>query len=172
MNILLIKPFFKRSEKTYPLGLGYIGATLKEDGHNVFGADLSFTSLDDLYSLIDAKGIDMIGVSLMSYDFENCLTLCKKIKEDKSIPIVVGGPHATIFREALFDAFKDNFDYLVVGEGEIAMPQLVNALQSRKSLTDIDNLIFSKNGSVVSNRLSYDNVDLDSYPFVDRELYW
>jgi len=115
MNILLVYPQFKRREKAYPLGLGYISSALKQGGHRVIGADLSFTSLPEIFTLIKTKNIDLIGISLMSYSIDNALSFCQKVKNYRSIPIVAGGPHATVFKERLLVEHNGCFDYLIGG---------------------------------------------------------
>lgn len=171
MNILLVQPHFKKREKAYPLGLGYIGAALKQKGHRVVGVDLSFTSLADVCCMIEAEGIELIGISLLSYSFKNALSFCQGVKSYKSVPIVAGGPHATVFKERLLCDYSDCFDYLIVGEGDNSFLELVASLEKGVSLRNVGSLIYKDNGRIATNERSAEENNLDSLPFPDRSLF-
>lgn len=172
MNILLVQPLFKKREKSYPLGLGYIGAVLQRDGHNVFGLDLSFNTFEDAYYLINKNNIKLIGISSMSYNFKNAIFFCREIKKHTHIPIVAGGPHITIFKEKIFYEYKDCFDYLITGEGEYSFVALVNQIEKRLSPNSVDNLIYYDNTGIVNVNESGKEVNnLDDVPFPDRALF-
>ena len=178
MRVLLIQPRIRESEKAYPLGLEYIGFSLIKKGHKVWGQDLSFNSLDEVYSLIDRENINLVVASTMSYginqvfcNFKNVLSFCREIKNNKFLPIVLGGPYVRAFREKLFYDYKDYFDYLIVKEDENSISELADSLDKEGSLKEVDNLIFKDNGRVITNKCSADMVDLDCYSLSGRKLF-
>jgi len=178
MNVLLIQPRIKKSEKAYPLGLGYVGAALIQRGHKVWGRDLSFTSLDAVYSLIDRENIGLIiasvmfyGINQVFYDFKNVLSFCRKIKDNNPLPIVLGGLYARAFKEKLFYEYKDYFDYLILGEDEFTISELADSLDEKRPLKEIDNLIFKDNGQMIINKCANKILNLDCYPYIDRKLF-
>jgi len=125
MNILLIEPSFKRSEKAYPLGLGQLFAVLKSAGHKVFGVDLSFNGTEEVKKIISDNGIGMInvsaasyGISLICYSLKSVLPLCREIKRSfPSLPIIVNGPFAEVFKDELLKEYRDCFDQVISGQG-------------------------------------------------------
>jgi radical SAM superfamily enzyme YgiQ (UPF0313 family) len=171
MRVLLINPSFRKSEKSYPLGLGYIGSSLRQDGHNVYGADLSFNSFSEIDSLIEEKEIGIVGITLMSYSFETAYKFCKKLKRKKDIPIIAGGPHATILKEELLSEYGNCFDYIIVGEGEYASVELLDAIENELSLSCVHNLIFKEGDKIISNISCMSIENLDFIPFPDRDIF-
>ena len=171
MNILLIQPNFLKNERGYPLGLAYLGAVLKLRGHRVFGSDLAFRTHKELSPFVSEIGIDLIGISLMSYSFPNALSFVRQIKTIKSIPIVCGGPHATIFKEKILHAHHGCFDYLIVGEGESTILDLVESIEKGISPSHVRNLIYVDHGNILSNECSRKEVEIDRIPFPDRDIF-
>ena len=63
------------------------------------------------------------------------------------IPTIIGGVYPSISPDA---AFKDeNIDFLVVGEGEERLPNLVRAIKADGGYHKIDGLMYRENGGVV-----------------------
>ena len=62
-----------------------------------------------------------IGIYVHSSALVTALTFIKKIKFATGLPIVVGGPHFTLFPETI----PDTVDYVVCGEGETALYELL-----------------------------------------------
>lgn len=171
MNILLVQPVFKKNEKSYPLGLSCIAAVLAKAGHKVYGRDLSFDSFSEIETLIKEKTINIIGISIMSYNIRNAIDFCQKIKcNNCNIPLVAGGPHVTVFKEQLFFKHKNCFDYLITGEGEDAFCYLADCLENKRSLNSINNLIYMNQGKLVRN-IKSDDCNFDQLPFGDRKLF-
>lgn len=171
MNILLVQPQFRKKERAYPLGLAYISAILKQNGHTVIGADLSFTSMEKVYFILDRHNIDLIGISLMSYSLDSAFSFCQKSKSHNSIQIVAGGPHVTALREDILREHAHYFDYLVTGEGDKAFLQLVTSIERKGSLENVGGLIYRKNGGIVSNDQCREEQNLDRFPFPDHTLF-
>jgi radical SAM superfamily enzyme YgiQ (UPF0313 family) len=61
-------------------------------------------------------------------------------------------------------------DYVVVGEGETAMPALVEALNGTRAREEVPGLVWKENGAVRRNRPAALCEDLDALPFPDFTL--
>jgi radical SAM superfamily enzyme YgiQ (UPF0313 family) len=84
----------------------------------------------------------------------------------QGVTVVMGGPHATFMPgEALLHA-----DYVVRGEGEIALPALIEALEHSSPLAAVPGLAFRDQGVVVLNDPAPPVADLDSLPHPDFSL--
>ena len=83
-------------------GVRILSSCMKREGHDVetvflhnyVGKRYEEQTLNDLVEL--AAGSDLIGISLMTDNFENAVLINKKLKNKLDIPIVWGGIHPTI----------------------------------------------------------------------------
>lgn len=122
---------------------------------------------------------DLIGIT-MPYQ-ENIMEgfrLASLIRnEDPLVPIVVGGPQITKYKDQLFadTTLFSYINYAVVYEGATALVELVEALQRKGALSEVRNLYREERGRVVFNGTGppeemnslptpcYDGVNLDLY---------
>ena len=87
MKIILIltpaRPGEKRKFTAPPLGLLYLGAYVKNAGHevSVIDADVEGYTLDELAEKITAAKADLIGITVMTTFAANVLNLCRQIKK-------------------------------------------------------------------------------------------
>lgn len=113
-----------------PLGVTYLAASCKEAGFKPAILDmevnkLPITEIIKYFRLLNPK---IVAFSATSAAFPMVRKLARIIKEkiDMTVPIIVGGPHATIDpRHAILDP---NIDFLVRREGEITLVELIKAL--------------------------------------------
>lgn len=177
----------------FPLGLLHIGSLLDENSINTKIIDLdrdlfyyvhdegvedkSLTNFLKEY-LVDATALyqpDVIGISgnfnCNATFVERC---CEDIKRfNKDIPIVLGGHYPTnCYKEILTDDL--NVDYVILGEGEEIMQDLVNAIvMDNESLLDNNPGIVTRN-NVLNNSISSKGPamigDLESLPPVNYSI--
>lgn len=114
---------------------------------------------------------DIIGIgAVFSGAFSSLREMAKDIKKDfPSIPIVIGGIHATIFAREILEQYK-HVDFVIVGEGENSFLQLVKCLRFGHSVDNIDGLAYRQSGEVKLNAKLEFITDLDALPFPDYEL--
>jgi len=203
VRILLIDPPFYRfmgiQNRYFPIGLGYIAASLRNKGYEVriYSADkLEVASAPDYSRMHDHykafirqvndkahhvwKDIvtvlkdfrpDVVGITAMTPKIAAVLKTATVCKEyNNQLNVVIGGPHATIKPEEILQ-YKD-VDYVIRGEGEVSMVKLVSAIEKMDTslFKEIGGLSYRLNGNIVNNlHLDYIN-DLDTIPFPAREL--
>ncbi|MGN7174666.1 B12-binding domain-containing radical SAM protein [Paenibacillus sp. FSL R5-0490] len=112
------------------------------------------------------KKPDVIGFSCYIWNIEETIKVIKMIKKiDASIHIVVGGPEVT-YDVADWMNNVQEFDYIVIGEGEETFKQLLTELNSTMNMENVHGLAFRENGQVRINpqRNKLDLRDLPS-PF-------
>ena len=179
MKFLLIRPGNQENKKNFfiftpsthaPLGLLYLGATLENDGHEVelidfYAEDVSRQQLENALNSCDA-----VGMSVFTYDYKSAAEVSKMIKDiDSDIPIVIGGPHCTFLsKRSLSDI--PCADISVSGEGEKVFSEIVQFLQGRKKLCDINGILYRDNGSIVTGPPPKVNDNLDDLPIPARHL--
>lgn len=171
MRILLTNPATYNTDKyalrEIPLGLAYIQSALQQNGYecDLFDFQLYHNFDDAKVDLLNKIAIqpDLIGVTCNSFQFENCKKVITILKEHfKNSRIVVGGIHATFVP----DDFNDTgIDYIIQGEGENAMLDLISIIANHKNNTDVSNqrIIRSNNFRINSQFLNEYLPDYDQY---------
>lgn len=181
MKILFLYPVFES------LGIEYLSTYLKKYGHqtNLILDPLLFESYHTLSSkplnkifsyrniilseIVDAEP-DLICISCVSDYFNWAIKTAEDIKAVLDVPIVFGGPHPTAVPE---NVLKYPFvDFIIAGEGEEALLELVNNLENRRNITNVRNLCYKFDGEIIRNPLRPLISNLDSLPFPDKELYY
>ncbi len=185
MNISLIYPLLSRSRaiadpnKQYwpPLGLAYIGAVLRENGHavQIIDRDLilrknkfDFDKTDnDTMELIAEFNSNIVGFSATTpnisdvRDFSNILK-----KASPGIKTVIGGPHCTGEPVVTLETCS-GIDILVRGEGEFIMLDIANGVEMEK----IDGITYRNDeDAIFSNRDRLLIEPLDALPLPARDL--
>jgi radical SAM superfamily enzyme YgiQ (UPF0313 family) len=96
------------------LGLATLAAVLKESGYEVLVVDYQFKP-DAPYpeSFIEDFDPDVVGITLYTATMKEAERIIEQISKFNK-PIIVGGPHATLYYNELID--KAN--YIIIGEAE------------------------------------------------------
>ncbi len=125
-------------------GLLSIAAYLQDKGYSVRVVDVpalfqqNFTK-EEILSLLGSYDPELIGIELNWLQFSRgALELAQELKNaNPNVPIVVGGVHATIFREEILSSHGEWIDAVIAGEGEASV---VNFLEKKgdSRLLDID----------------------------------
>lgn len=137
-------------------GVGSIGASLKEVGHEVTLIDLR--NEESWISMLDKIGVydpEIVGVSVSYMDLKPATKALELIKQNyPEIITVVGGLCPTLFPDKFLT--NDNVDHIITHEGEISMRELVDDLAS---------------GEKRERLIHGVKPELDTLPYVDRELF-
>ncbi len=96
------------------LGLATLAAVLKESGYEVLVVDYQFKpNAPSPEIFIKDFEPDILGVSLYTATMKEAEKLIKQISKF-NIPIIVGGPHATLY----YNELVDKANYIIIGEAE------------------------------------------------------
>jgi len=170
MRILLINPpainFYHRAGlRMSPLGLAYVAAVLKQAGYEVKVIDLNVEKIN--YRTYPFGRFDLVGISVDTTRYPVSLKIAEKVKKS-GVDVVMGGPHDTFFDDEVLSTRK--VDYVVRGEGEYIMLDLVESLNNGKSLEQIKGISYLCGNQIRKNPPAPFVQDLDSIPFPAREL--
>jgi anaerobic magnesium-protoporphyrin IX monomethyl ester cyclase len=107
---------------------------------------------------------DVIAISMMSplkaLDTELTIRLAKAL--NPAVVIILGGNHASAFPERWIEC---GVDFVIVGEGEVAFRELMQAIVSRcSSFDDLPNLVYRDHGQVKATGVKAPKVDLNRMP--------
>lgn len=158
----------------FPYVIGLLFSVIKQHGYDLYVID---ANIDDLSEEAVKKKIadekpDLVMVSAMTIMYRRMThTAFRLIKEvDKNIISVVGGIYPT---QSLNMIIKDpNIDFIVSGEAEERLPQLLQAIEAGSGFDKLDGVSYKKDGSpnftINASRAFIQN--LDSIPFPDYSL--
>jgi anaerobic magnesium-protoporphyrin IX monomethyl ester cyclase len=181
MNILLIQPYTEISQcNSPPLGLMYLASALRAKGKDdvrIIDLRLEKTHIPSKMEEVLAFKPDVIGVTAMSIESETMACTIEFLA--KNLPyrpfFIVGGSHATIFPEET--AKVPYVNYVVLGEGEETIVELIQALKHGKSLEMVKGIAFLKDGEVFRTPPRGFISEIDHLPFpawdlIDVEKYF
>lgn len=180
-KILLIKPRFLNLEFqviTQPLGLMYIGAALKKAGHEpkIHDCGIDYKDLHILQNTIRDWKPDFIGISIIITELEQTKKIMEIIRRMMpDVPVTFGGPWPSANPKESIKTF--GADYVVMGEGELVFPELINAVQAGLSTDAIPGTASAVNGQVKINPsqpLTEDELNalpLPAWELLDHKLY-
>lgn len=109
---------------------------------------------------------DILGINTYSMYYKEDVDFCKKMKERyPNLIIIAGGPQMTTMPESMHEVF----DYGIVGQGEISLVKLIDAINKKVSLNKIGGLIYRKDGKLIINPVE-ENVDFDELAKIDYSI--
>jgi radical SAM superfamily enzyme YgiQ (UPF0313 family) len=105
---------------------------------------------------------DIVGISsLFTPYYREALSVAARVKKHLDIPVVVGGSHASAAPESMLAS--PFVDYVVRGEGEKPLVQLLRYLSGQTSIESVPNLSYKKDDRFCSNPLG-ENFAIDDLP--------
>jgi anaerobic magnesium-protoporphyrin IX monomethyl ester cyclase len=156
-----------------PLGILYLAASLREAGHEVDVYDqgamennLKYPSFD----LIRSFKPGLVGFSLYTFGLPKTLHYINELKESfPGIKIIAGGHHATALPQRTMDD-SENIDYLLYGEGEVSLINLLSALESGLPVSSVKGIYYREAGKIFSTDPQPLIEELDRLPFPANDL--
>ncbi|MBI2102535.1 B12-binding domain-containing radical SAM protein [Candidatus Woesearchaeota archaeon] len=94
----------------------------------------------DLQEKIDRFQPDLIVINAMSYEFQFLITFFHKVKIPTKTQIIIGGIHSTLSPMPV--AESGLFDLVVIGQGELTFNEILERLEERKGLKEIEGTYF------------------------------
>ncbi|MCB0794288.1 MAG: B12-binding domain-containing radical SAM protein, partial [Flavobacteriales bacterium] len=156
-----------------PLGLLYVAAHLREEGHHVRVHDSTFSDRSAWWRDLEHDAPDALAL------YVNLMTRCtvvELIREVRShgslsaIPVILGGPETRYHAE---EFLSHGADVCVIGEGETTAAEVVKALKDRSchELHDISGIAFRDHaGKVIRTTERVLDRDIDALPLPSRDL--
>ena len=148
-----------------------LASYLKENGISVLSyyciEKLDKLGLQKLISHLKEQNVTFVGVSLITDNYENAVTITKAIKSEINVQVIWGGAHPTIMP----DECLKYADMVCRGEGEEALLEVLESFSMQGQVnTSIRNIWFNFKGKVIRNEIRNLVEDLDKYPFPDFDL--
>lgn len=108
---------------------------------------------------------DVVGIAaLFTPYYREALDVASHIKKRLNVPIVMGGSHVSAVPESVLA--QPCVDYVIRGEGERPLVELLRCLGGAQGLQEVPNLGYKCGARLYLNPLE-DNYDLEHLPFPD-----
>ncbi len=152
-KIYLISPPAGEKRRNYPLSLMFLHSYLIKNGirSEVLDCDVLRWRLQDLVSYLESNKAEMVGITGYTYSrfraYETIRAIKSRLPECK---IVVGGRHFSSLAGETIKRLKE-VDFVVKGEGEITLRELCEAIDTKRSFSDVHGLAFRENKNIICN---------------------
>jgi radical SAM superfamily enzyme YgiQ (UPF0313 family) len=122
-------------------------------------------SFDEIAAEIAELNPHLVGIaSLFTPYYREALEIAARVKQRTAAVVVMGGSHASAAPESLLAS--PHVDYVIRGEGEKGFVEFLRHMLNQKSLEEVPNLTYTRNGTIVLNPM-VDNFPIDDLPFPD-----
>lgn len=180
MKIHFVYSYFKGNTRsgaitvTYPpLGISYLASYIRK--YSKFPLEIKIT--DGLVKKKEATiseiinfGADILCVSALTPTITGAYELINIVKDKMpDVFVVMGGVHAASLPEDVFT--KSKTDVVVTGEGELTLLEIIEKLNRKESIYNVDGIAYKHNGKLVINKSKEFIQDLDTIPFPDYSFY-
>jgi len=168
MRILFLEIDTERTWCVASLGPAFIAAYLRRFGHEVASLRVTIDmTAAEVVDAVCARNPDLLGVSLTTRQWHRARAIFAAIRRDIDISVVAGGLHPTFSAEEVLR--EPGIDYACLGEGEMPMRDLVEALARGDTVRDgqIQN-VWVKHGTRPDLRPPFE--PLDDLPVMARDL--
>ena len=174
MKILLVAYDNDSYVSIFPLGLAYIASVCRNAGHEVriYNQDIYHWPESHLLDFLNKEYFDVIGVGVVGgyYQYRKLLKISEAINEAKNRPFYVIGGHGPSPEPEYF-LKKTQADTVVIGEGEITIVELLEALETKKELSSVRSIAFMENGKCVQTPRRAPVQNIDAIPFPSWDLF-
>jgi len=154
----------------FHVGIASLIAYLKRGGHECrFFHLMGDVAQEEYVNFLEKNCPDVVAFSVMTNIFPHVAPLASLTKHHSGAVTICGGVHATLSPEEVIAT--DGIDAVCIGEGEEALFDFCQRLEEGKNISDIPNLWVKQHGEVHRNPVRPLIADLDSLPFLDREVF-
>lgn len=183
MDILLVRPVDITKKNFYCtpyMGLGYLATAIRKKGYKVkiLHCIKEKMNLNGFASYIRNTKPSIVGFTCVSYDVGSVQESIKVVKDiNKSIPVIVGGAHASAVPKIAMERDFPDADYGFRGESEIGLPMLLDFINENSNieLEKIPGLIWKYDGQTRINPQIYhedvDELGIPAWDLMDPREY-
>ncbi len=187
-KIVLFEPIagiLSENYRVIPLSLLAISRFINFKKYDVFIIDQKIDGWENkLKFILNNRSVFLFGITaLTGYQLYFATLIAKYVKYKRpDIKIVFGGSHATALPEQLLK--EDFVDFVIIGEGELPFPKLVENIHDYERLKKIKGIGFKKDGKIIINPpefMDYSNlinppyeiININDYKYVEenKEFY-
>ncbi|MFA7254800.1 MAG: radical SAM protein [Candidatus Omnitrophota bacterium] len=158
----------------FPQGLAYIASVLLKKGYDVeiYSQDQHHYPDEYLTEYLDANRFDFVGVSVIAgyYQYRKLIKISEAINRSRQRPFYIIGGHGPSPEPEYF-LKKTGADCVVIGEGEITITELMEAVMNRTVLSAVKGIAYREGSETRINARRPLIENIDTLPFPAYELF-
>ena len=167
-KVLLVVPNIKSYDMMPCLSVAMLkGYLMERTNHTASIVDLVYHRKKwktYLLKRIREEQPDLLGVSVLSFNYPEALEIARLVKKYFDIPIIFGGVHVILSPQEVL--LNDEVDMVCTGEGEEVVAEL---LDRQLDCSTVKGVWYKQKGKVIKNDARQLIEDLDHLPFPDFE---
>ena len=149
-----------------PLGILYLCSHLRQQGFAVEVFDTTFSSREALFLHLRSETPSVLGIYANLMTRKNVVEILKVARE-AGWKTIVGGPEPGAYA---LEYLQSGADFVVFGEGELTMGELLEAFRCRASFTEICGIAYlDAAGTMHETGQRTQIADLDNQPWPARQ---
>ncbi len=157
-----------------PMGLLYLASFARRHNHDPHIIDLNalkWSLAESIQFVKSLENVDVVGVTSNTVNVHNANKIAKELRlTGFKGKIVLGGPHITALPVETLKRFNA-IDFGVIGEGEITFLELIEKIQKKEPMSDVNGLVWrDDSGKILLNPPRPLIKDLDILPFPAWDL--
>jgi len=154
-----------------PLGLAYIATAIHNSGFDLEILDIDAHRYSDevLETQLKEKSYDIVALGCIVTAYKYVKRIARIVKKYKNAIVIAGNSVASSISETLLT--KTDVDIAVMGEGDITIVQLLNAIKENKDLKTVDGIAFMDNEKIFYTNPQEPIKDIDKLPFINWSLF-
>ncbi len=157
------------------VGFVYIAGSLRAAGYEVdyYDAMSLWHKWPEIQARIEAFKPDIIATTSFTASIVKALELCDLAKQiNPDVVTVLGNVHAAFCFDEVLKGSHEVLDYIVRGEGEVTLVELLNCLNEGGDPATVNGLAFWRNDAVVVTPKAAYIHDLDGLPTAWDLVEW
>ena len=166
MRVLFVELEMERNWSVASIGPAFLAAYVRPLGHQVEIIHLAY-DVDDNQAIqqIIKYAPETLAFSLTSRQWLRAKRIVNGLREQMFIPTIAGGLHPTFSSEEVLQ--EPGFDYVCLGEGELAFAEFLDCLAQGKTTFEINNI---RTQGQPRPSLHPPFSPIDELPFMARDL--
>ncbi len=175
LRVLLISPSYAAGRNTlyFPIGLSYLSAHIRRDGHQVVPLNMNNHGPSERYAELDRllreEAIDVVGVGGLTIAFAEIEKIVAFVRARTPAPVVLGGGITSCESELVMRAVRPEF--MVVGEGEVIFSELLAAIGAGQGADQVAGVWGWREGAPVYSGEGKTVEALDELAHPDLDLF-
>ena len=149
-----------------PIGILSLASTIRKYGYDVkvLDAHAEGLTIDDIVKEVDSFQPHVIGLTAMTVMISASAKIAEAIKKHNPlITTIIGGVHVTAEPIETLKRYPQ-FDYAVVGEGEIVFTEFLEKTRKQAEISDIKSLVWRSGCDIDVNQRRAFFKSLDEFP--------
>ncbi len=158
-----------------PLAYVYLAGVAREAGWEaeIYDAMSKQHTMEEIHDFFVNSEADIFAVTSITSSINDSIDVLREAKTVHPDSLtLIGGVHPTYMFKELLSDHSDIIDYVIRGEGEVTLAELLTALNDNDEVDSINGLAFRRNGEIIQTKNREFLKDIDSIPAAWDLISW